>query len=37
MIKRLTRTISPESGPQPQGLNLNYNGVKEVELTEKNK
>jgi|AntAceMinimDraft_1070359.scaffolds.fasta_scaffold05805_5 hypothetical protein len=35
VAKRLTRTIPPESGPMPQGLNLNYNGVKEVELTEK--
>ncbi len=35
MIKRLTRTIPPESGPTPQGLNISYNTVKEVEHTEK--
>jgi hypothetical protein len=35
MTKRLTRTIPPESGPMPQGLNINYNGVKQIKLTEK--
>ena len=25
----------PKSGPTPQGLNISYNTVKEVELTEK--
>ena len=32
MIKRLTTTVPPKSGPQPQGLNLNYNTVKTVKL-----
>ena len=32
MTKRLTRTIPPESGPMPQGLNINYNTVKTVKL-----
>jgi len=27
MIKRLTRTIPPKSGPNPQGLNISYNTV----------
>jgi hypothetical protein len=35
MIKRLTKTVPPESGPMPQGLNISYNTVKEVKLTEK--
>jgi len=35
MIKKLTTTIPPKSGPMPQGLNLNYNTVKDVKLTEK--
>jgi len=26
-IKRLTRTIPPKSGPNPQGLNIGYNTV----------
>jgi hypothetical protein len=30
MIKRLTRTIPPKSGPCPQGLNINYNTVRTV-------
>jgi hypothetical protein len=30
--KKLTTTIPPKSGPQPQGLNLNYNTVKTVKL-----
>ena len=32
MIKKLTTTIPPKSGPMPQGLNLNYNTVKTVKL-----
>jgi hypothetical protein len=28
--KRLTLTIPPKSGPNPQGLNINYNTVKTV-------
>ncbi len=28
--KKLTTTIPPKSGPQPQGLNINYNTVKTV-------
>ena len=35
MTKRLTTTIPPKSGPVPQGLNLSYNTVKDVKLTEK--
>ncbi len=27
MIKKLTRTIPPKSGPTPQGLNIKYNTV----------
>jgi hypothetical protein len=30
MIKRLTRTIPPLRGPNPQGLNINYNTVRTV-------
>jgi hypothetical protein len=30
VIKRLTRTIPPKSGPTPQGLNINYNTVRTV-------
>jgi hypothetical protein len=30
--KKLTTTIPPKSGPQPQGLNINYNTVKTVRL-----
>ena len=33
--KKLTTTIPPESGPQSQGLNIDYNPVKEVR-SEKN-
>jgi len=29
-IKKLTTTIPPKSGPNPQGLNVNYNTVKTV-------
>jgi hypothetical protein len=35
MVKKLSRTKPPESGPMPQGLNISYNTVKEVKLTEK--
>ena len=28
MIKRLTRTIPPLRGPNPQGLNISYNTVR---------
>jgi len=35
MTKRLTRTIPPESGPMPQGLNINYNGVKQKKFRKK--
>jgi len=30
-IKRLTTTIPPKSGPQPQGLNIDYNTVKTIQ------
>jgi hypothetical protein len=30
--KKLTTTIPPKSGPNPQGLNINYNTVKTVRL-----
>ena len=30
MTKRLTRTIPPLRGPNPQGLNINYNTVRTV-------
>jgi len=29
-IKRLTRTIPPLRGPNPQGLNISYNTVRTV-------
>ena len=29
---KLTTTIPPKSGPQPQGLNISYNTVKSVKL-----
>jgi len=29
---KLTTTIPPKSGPQPQGLNITYNTVKSVKL-----
>jgi hypothetical protein len=35
MNKKLTTTIPPKRGPMPQGLNLSYNTVKDVKLTEK--
>jgi hypothetical protein len=28
--KRLTRTIPPKSGPNPQGLNIDYNTVRTI-------
>ena len=33
--KKLTTTIPPESGPTPQGLNIEYNTVKDVRLEKK--
>ena len=33
--KKLTTTVPPKSGPTPQGLNIEYNTVKDVKLTEK--
>ena len=30
MIKRLTTTVPPKSGPMPQGLNISYNTVKTI-------
>ena len=30
MMKKLTTTIPPKSGPNPQGLNVTYNKVKIV-------
>jgi len=35
MVRRLTRTVPPKSGPQSQGLNISYNTVKDIKLTEK--
>jgi hypothetical protein len=35
MVKRLTTTVPPESGPQSQGLNISYNTVKDITLKEK--
>ena len=34
--KRLTLTIPPKSGPNPQGLNINYNTVKTVKSEKTN-
>ena len=31
-MNKLTKTVPPKSGPQPQGLNLSYNTVKTVRL-----
>ncbi len=36
MIKKLTRTIPPKSGPTPQGLNIQDNTVKTVRLEKLN-
>ena len=33
--KKLTTTVPPKSGPQSQGLNIDYNTVKEVTLEKK--
>ena len=32
IMTKLTKTVPPKSGPQPQGLNLSYNTVKTVRL-----
>ena len=37
MIKKLTTGAPPKSGPNPQGLNINYNTVKTVKLEKINK
>ena len=29
-MNKLTKTIPPKKGPQPQGLNINYNTVKTI-------
>ena len=29
-VKKLTTTVPPKSGPTPQGLNIEYNTVKDV-------
>ena len=32
MVKtKLTRTVPPKSGPQPRGLNIDYNTVKTIQ------
>jgi hypothetical protein len=33
--KKLTETVPPESGPESQGLNIEYNTVKDVKLEKK--
>ena len=33
--KKLTTTVPPRSGPTPQGLNIQYNTVKDVRLEKK--
>ncbi len=33
--KKLTTTVPPKSGPQSQGLNIDYNTVKEVTVEKK--
>ena len=35
-MKKLTKTIPPKKGPQPQGLNVEYNTVKTVKLEKNN-
>jgi len=36
MVKtKLTRTVPPKSGPQPRGLNIDYNTVKTIRLEKK--
>jgi|DEB0MinimDraft_4_1074332.scaffolds.fasta_scaffold00737_14 hypothetical protein len=34
--KKLTTTIPPKKGPQSQGLNVDYNTVKDVKLEKTN-
>ena len=36
MIRKLTKTIPPKSGPMPQGLNIEHNTVKNVGLEKPN-
>ena len=36
MVKKLTTTIPPLRGPNPQGLNITYNTVKTVKLEKLN-
>jgi hypothetical protein len=36
MIRKLTKTIPPKSGPMPQGLNIEHNTVKTVRLEKLN-
>ena len=33
--KKLTTTVPPKSGPQSEGLNIDYNTVKDVRLEKK--
>ena len=33
-MKKLTKTIPPKKGPQPQGLNVEYNTVKTCKIGE---
>ena len=35
MTNKLTTTIPPKRGPNPQGLNINYNTVKTTTISEK--
>ena len=35
-MKKLTTTVPPKSGPQSQGLKINYNTVKTVKLEKTN-
>ena len=35
-MKKLTKTIPPKKGPQPQGLNVEYNTVKTIKLEKNN-
>ena len=34
MTRKLTTTIPPKRGPNPQGLNINYNTVKTTTIPE---
>ena len=36
MIRKLTKTIPPKSGPMPHGLNIEHNTVKTVRLEKLN-